>query len=161
MSTATQAYRGNAGTHLSSMQQASHSVVEQGAKQDLPTGSTPRKRVWEYVDEWELTQSRENLLRMRREQGLASTSSETFLAEHLPLPEAGDDLDDNEPIAIEEPIPPVESPISAASSTSQPPAPHPSLRPPMNRKITKSVLPSLAPLADARNVYTTRGSRRR
>lgn len=37
--------------------------MENGTREDAPTGSTPRKRAWEYDDEWELTGTREAVLR--------------------------------------------------------------------------------------------------
>jgi len=44
------------------MRQMTDSLVEQGSRQDLPTGSTPRKRVWQYTDEWELTKDRDTII---------------------------------------------------------------------------------------------------
>jgi kinesin family protein 11 len=37
--------------------------MENATREDVPTGSTPRKRVWEYDDDWERTGTREAVLR--------------------------------------------------------------------------------------------------
>ncbi|KAI0302057.1 hypothetical protein BC826DRAFT_495445 [Russula brevipes] len=57
-----QVYQKSASGHLSSMRKATDSVVDQGSREDLPTGSTPRKRVWQYTDNWELTQDRDAVI---------------------------------------------------------------------------------------------------
>lgn len=135
MTVAMEQYHSAAVSHISGLRQATHSIVEDGAKEDRPTGTTPRKRSWNYVDEWELTGSREALLKERRRRGISNACGETFLAEHLPLPEeeAPEDgvhegmLVDEEPEAMDEPedsenVPPSEDPPpsfkSSSSSTS-------------------------------------------
>lgn len=84
--------------------------------------------------------------------------SETFLAEHLPLPEDNGE-DDEDVISFELPqhlagsSVPVQSPplaLIAASHT----------RPPSKVPSGHKHVPSIGTLTDARNVYTTRGSRR-
>ena len=44
------------------MRKMTDSLVEQGGREDLPTGSTPRKRVWQYTDGWELTKDRDTII---------------------------------------------------------------------------------------------------
>lgn len=66
-------------------------------KEDTPTGSTPRRRAWNFADEWELTKSRDILLKEWRQKGVSSRESETFLATHLPLPN-----DEDEPLHAQE-----------------------------------------------------------
>jgi kinesin family member 11 len=44
------------------MREMTNSLVDQGSREDLPTGSTPRKRVWQYTDNWELTKDRETII---------------------------------------------------------------------------------------------------
>ncbi|KAG8880241.1 kinesin motor protein cin8 [Tulasnella sp. 403] len=41
-------------------------LMVEGTKEDVPTGATPRKRQWEVVDEWEVTEGREEVLRKWR-----------------------------------------------------------------------------------------------
>lgn len=48
---------------LSTLREISHTLIEQGARDDQPTGSTPRKRPLEFTTEWDLTRPREELLR--------------------------------------------------------------------------------------------------
>ena len=38
-------------------------MLEQASHQNPPTGTTPQKRKWSYIDKWERTQSRADLLR--------------------------------------------------------------------------------------------------
>ncbi|THH16360.1 hypothetical protein EW146_g4276 [Bondarzewia mesenterica] len=78
---------GNATTErLSTMRQVAHTLIEQGARDDLPTGKTPRKRVRQYVDRWELTKSRDVILKDWRQRIDCTSESETSLAESIPLP---------------------------------------------------------------------------
>ena len=49
----------------------------QGTKKDIPTGETPRKRTWSYVDQWELTKSREEIIETYRESGRQAEWSQT------------------------------------------------------------------------------------
>ena len=38
-------------------------LITEGTKDDIATGTTPRKRQWEYADHWQLTKGREEVLR--------------------------------------------------------------------------------------------------
>lgn len=78
-------YSKSATEDLSSMGQTMQSLMEQGTRDDSPTGLTPRKRVWQYVDQWELTQNRELILKNWRQRS-GSLGSDTFIPENLPLP---------------------------------------------------------------------------
>jgi kinesin family protein 11 len=133
-------------------------LAEHGARADTSTGSTPRKRVWQYVDQWELTKSRAELLQTWREAG-----SDTFLAEHQPLPEVELDEEDVDAMIVDQdfrsPLSEThrsESPttVSLASSVSSTMA----LPPPRLIAVAKKGVGSQPkiPLADTRNVYTTR-----
>ncbi|KAG2144941.1 P-loop containing nucleoside triphosphate hydrolase protein [Suillus cothurnatus] len=57
----------NTASRLTSLHQTARSLLDQGTREDIPTGMTPRKRAWEYVDEWELTESRDVILQSRRQ----------------------------------------------------------------------------------------------
>ncbi|KAJ4487931.1 kinesin 2 [Lentinula aciculospora] len=176
----TAAYQTASTSQLSVVQNAITALSNQGTKEDLSTGSTPRKRTWRYVDEWELTKDRKALLGEWRSEGMSGVGSETFLAEHLPLPADDEDLPevpeeermdvDAETIPSrsqspsEKEVPLVNSLQSSSSSTSSTlPAP---VRPNHTRQKSIPTLKKLSqqpqpPLVDSRNVYTTRGSRRR
>ena len=52
-----------------------NSLVDQGSREDLPTGSTPRKRVWQYTDNWELTKEREAIIQDWKRTGIQSQES--------------------------------------------------------------------------------------
>ncbi|KAI0035071.1 kinesin motor domain-containing protein, partial [Vararia minispora EC-137] len=54
---------------LVTVQSAARTLVDQGAREDLPTGRTPPKRTHTFVDSWELTRSRDALLRDRAKRG--------------------------------------------------------------------------------------------
>jgi kinesin family member 11 len=92
----TTAYHKAASTDISSIQQSTRSLAEQGTKEDAPTGLTPRKRVWQYVDHWELTQSRDMVLKTWRQRGATKASSDVFMDENLPFL-----MDENLPVQSE------------------------------------------------------------
>lgn len=62
------AHASAAASHMSSVQQRNKRILEEGTRQNPPTGTTPQKRKWSYVDKWERTQSRADLLRGYRRQ---------------------------------------------------------------------------------------------
>lgn len=87
----TQAYRGSAATSLSNIKHATRSLLEKGTRKDTPTGRTPRKRLWEYPDHWELTKPRDDLVReWKAGRGEGTVSS--GVQRHFPLVK----LEDNE-----------------------------------------------------------------
>ncbi|KAK0210776.1 kinesin 2 [Desarmillaria ectypa] len=156
--------KNSANSQVSSLGGAARSLAEQGAKEDVPTGSTPRRKVWEHVDHWELTKSRDYLLEVWRQKGLSSVDTETFLAEYLPLPEEDDiamAIHETLSSSVQSPGSPVApaSLISSASSVSCPSIPQPIMK--RNPKYSTKGSRVTGTLTDARNVYTTRGSRRR
>ncbi|KAJ3744704.1 kinesin 2 [Lentinula detonsa] len=180
----TSAFQTTTASQLSVVQKATMALSDQGTKEDLSTGSTPRKRTWRYVDEWGLTEDRKTLLETWRSQGISGVGSETFLAEHLPLPAEDENLNeepqtmnvDSEPIPSrsqspspsEQEVPFVNSLQSSSSSTSSTlPALLQSTHtrqksiPTLKKASGKAFQQPQAPLIDSRNVYTTRGSRRR
>jgi len=57
------------------MREMTNSLVNQGSREDLPTGSTPRKRVWQYTDNWELTKERETIIQDWKRRGAQSQES--------------------------------------------------------------------------------------
>ena len=61
------------------------SLVEQGGREDLPTGSTPRKRVWQYTDSWELTQDRDAIIQGWKRKAVQSQEDDSD-AESPPAP---------------------------------------------------------------------------
>jgi kinesin family protein 11 len=138
-------------------------LAEHGAQPDTPTGTTPRKRVWQYVDQWELTKSRGELLQTWREIEASATASDTFLAQQQPLREVGaEEEEDGDAMAVDE----VMSPLSESGSSGESPAAV-SLAssassialPPPSQVAKKGVgsRPRIAPLADMLNVCTRRG----
>jgi kinesin family protein 11 len=172
----TETYHSASATHLSSMDQATQALAEQGAREDAPTGTTPRKRVWEYVDRWELTKSRDAILRAWKERGISGAGSEAFPVGRLHLPE--EELDEDTEMAVDEAKSPLvepevfgsEYPIAASlassvSSMASIPVPtsHHALAQPLKKGVGKKPsLPTLGTLTDSRttNVHTTQGSRR-
>ncbi|KAJ7109400.1 kinesin 2 [Mycena epipterygia] len=158
LSSVTDTYHKISRNELSSAKNATKALAEHGANPDTSTGATPKKRVWQYVDQWELTRSRGELLETWRNTGISSAGSETFLAEHRPLPEV--EAEEDEMVVDEEPLtessssspsPAAVSLASSASSTAAPP-----LRQIPVAKKTVGSKPGIAPLTDTRNVYTTR-----
>ncbi|KAL0946870.1 hypothetical protein HGRIS_013036 [Hohenbuehelia grisea] len=118
-------YHSLAFSSLATLQHAVEDLAEEGTRQDSPTGSTPKKRVWEYVDQWELTKSRGDILSTWRRRGMSEAGSETFVAEHLPLPgdvpqEDGDEDEDVTQMPIVDPLQmsPARSEVSSVQSES-------------------------------------------
>lgn len=149
----------------------------------MATGATPRKRSWNFEDQWELTRSRDVLLKEWRRRGHSQAKSETFLAEHLPLPDVEEPEEDREdemvvdsgtPEEVEEsitppaseledlPPPQVKSLSSSASSTSSSiPPPLAGLKKPTQGVFSKLGLPPMGTLTErSTNVIVTRGTRR-
>ena len=93
----TTTYHKAANTDISSIQQSTRSLAEQGTKEDAPTGLTPRKRVWQYVDHWELAPSRDMVLKTWRQRGATKASSDVFMNENLPFL-----MDENLPVQSED-----------------------------------------------------------
>ncbi|KAJ7063348.1 P-loop containing nucleoside triphosphate hydrolase protein [Mycena amicta] len=137
LSSATDMYHKTSKSELASMRDATKTLAEQGTKVDASAGNTPKKRSWQYIDQWELTKSRGELLQAFREpavdeeDGMAVDECESPLEAHSPSP-----------IAV--------SLASSASSISMPPLP------PQIPVLRKGSKPVVAPLIDTRNVYTTR-----
>ncbi|KIY61043.1 kinesin-domain-containing protein [Cylindrobasidium torrendii FP15055 ss-10] len=152
-------YNDATGSHISSLNGATTLLSTEGARPDVSSGSTPKKRAWNYVDEWERTESRESVLRGWREQGVSEVGNETFTAEHLPLP---DGLDEDEASGSEVVEPEVVEPeVEEQEDPPTPPPPPPRQRRPTLKERTRSREPSAPdPLVDTKNVYLTRGSRR-
>jgi kinesin family protein 11 len=58
------------------MRKMTDSLVERGGREDLPTGSTPRKRVWQYTDNWELTKDRDTIIQGWKRRAVQSQENE-------------------------------------------------------------------------------------
>jgi len=59
------------------MRKMTDSLVEQGSREDLPTGSTPRKRIWQYTDSWELTKDRDTIVQGWKRRAVQSQEDES------------------------------------------------------------------------------------
>jgi len=159
LSSTTQAYHSTTTGQISTLRQVTESLVEAGTREDKPTGSTPRKKTWRYQNQWELTKSRDVVLKEWKQQGASAKDSETFLAGQLLLPdgdkeEVGTDDDDtlmreanDEAAEVEEEVlarsvtSSVSSSSTAASVTIQQKclSPPPILAPPVPAPIPKPV----------------------
>jgi len=58
------------------MRKMTDSLVERGGREDLATGSTPRKRVWQYTDNWELTKDRDTIIQGWKRRAVQSQEDE-------------------------------------------------------------------------------------
>jgi kinesin family member 11 len=105
------------------MREMTNSLVDQGSREDLPTGSTPRKRVWQYTDNWELTKERESIIQDWKRRGVQlqdngsdseSSSSRRRIPperspaslKQLPLPSVADQPEDISESELQDPLPP-------------------------------------------------------
>ncbi|KAI9065177.1 kinesin-domain-containing protein [Trametes sanguinea] len=87
MAEAVDNFNAAASSSLGAIRRATQDLVEEATREDMPTGHTPRKRSRKVVEDLPRTEPREVLVRRWRQRGMSSVGSETFLAEHLPLPE--------------------------------------------------------------------------
>ncbi|KAG2349879.1 kinesin-domain-containing protein [Suillus weaverae] len=159
LSDAIEKHGNNTTSRLTSLHQTARSLLDQGTREDIPTGMTPRKRAWEYVDEWELTQSRDAILQSRRQGEPTRHASEPPPSqdpvETLPQQMEVDTPDDawsDEPQALAPPSPPAVSLSSLTSSTATlteiPVAPLAVPRMLKKPATLKSGLPTLGALVD-------------
>lgn len=132
--------------------------MKQGTVEDAPTGSTPRKKAWNYVDQWELTKGRDELLRLHREEIATNYDAD------VQLDEEEEDTPTESVPAMEQWSPTAPStsatPLLSSTSSTSSAVPHPQLRPP-KPKVFGHVPGTGPPLMDTKNVYASRGSRRR
>ena len=163
----TSTYHKAASTDLSSIHESTRSLAEQATKEDTPTGATPRKRVWQYVDRWELTQSRDVVLNAWRQRRGSNASVDTFMNENIP-PQLT--VTEEDAMAIDcvilpsgscvgdcEEVPP-ESPTAVSLASSESSTSIPMGQPIMQKKSTKTSLRTLTDLPT--NLIIQRGSRR-
>jgi|ERR1700722_12995953 len=152
-----------ASAHLTSTMHATRMLAEQGAQQDVPTGKTPRKRNWDYINEWDLTANRDVIIKSSRQRGLSKVNREISTLPPLHVKSSPDAMIYVTAKPIVEPArPEVSSPspltvsMSSSSSSSTPPLPHPILD---YRKL--GVNKTAGALTERpTNILTTRGSRR-
>ena len=79
----TKYYSDTAIGHLEAIKQSASSLTNNGIK-EVSSGNTPRKRKWQYNDEWALTKSRDELLQAWIQCQTSTTKME--LNDELPTP---------------------------------------------------------------------------
>ncbi|KAI0831405.1 kinesin-domain-containing protein [Trametes gibbosa] len=106
MSTAVSDLNEATSNSLGAIRQATEDLMNEATREDMPSGLTPRKRSRRVVDDLPHTEPREVLVRKWRQRGMSAVGSETFLAEHLPLPEEDTDspTGPSELLAIDSPV---------------------------------------------------------
>ena len=132
------------------MRKMTDSLVEQGGREDLPTGSTPRKRVWQYTDSWELTKDRDTVIQDWKRRGVESqrqdeSDSESSSAlRDIPQSPPSDSLKQLplssvtvRPEDISEPLDPMPPPYLEADPQQPPISNHPI-------QLASSVVPTIA-----------------
>jgi kinesin family member 11 len=169
------------------MRKMTDSLVDQGSREDLPTGSTPRKRVWQYTDSWELTKDRDTIIEGWKWRAVQSQDDECASSSRCPSPVLPRDSvmqnvqDTPRPANVAEqlsPLPPpyVESNVEEPPTSNFPlpmaplvvPALVPAVALPaavsnstMKTKIGKSVIPAMGTLTErSTNLIYGRGTRR-
>lgn len=129
MSDTIEKHSNNTSSRLVSLHQTARSLLDQGTREDVPTGMTPRKRVWEYADQWELTKSRDAILQSRRRGEPMRHASEPSLSQDPQSPaeslsegmevELPPSSNPNEYIGeLQTSVPPSPATVSLSSSTS-------------------------------------------
>ena len=88
---------------LESIERASKNLLSKGAKEDTPTGNTPRKRKWQYLDDWRLTESRQVLLSRNERHKTTAVGPET-LPETTQPPSKTADIENEAPTTETPPV---------------------------------------------------------
>ncbi|EIW85175.1 kinesin-domain-containing protein [Coniophora puteana RWD-64-598 SS2] len=182
-------YHREAGSKLGTLKESTKLLIDNGTKEDVSTGLTPRKREWEYVDHWELTGSRDAILKswkggdsskipslerslsaLSRASSRGTNSPVDMEDERTPSPESVCEPEPEPELQQPNPTPPISLSSSASSTTTlaMPPppalAPAPASAPPPPLKkaaSTKSGLPGVGTLAEKpTNTLPTRQLRR-
>ncbi|OJT15735.1 Kinesin-like protein bimC [Trametes pubescens] len=106
MSAAVEHLNAAATSSLGTIRNTVQDLATEATREDKPTGLTPRKRGRRVVEDLPRTEPREVLVRRWRQRGMSAVGSETFLAEHLPLPEEDGDSPSGSPevMAVASPI---------------------------------------------------------
>jgi kinesin family protein 11 len=131
------------------MRKMTDSLVERGGREDLPTGSTPRKRVWQYTDSWELTQDRDAIIQGWKRKTVQSQEDESDSEPspalrdipRLPPPESLKQVPlpsvTVQPKDISEPLDPMPPPYLEADPQRPPTSNHPI-------QLASSIVPTIA-----------------
>ncbi|KAF9532996.1 P-loop containing nucleoside triphosphate hydrolase protein [Crepidotus variabilis] len=96
--------------NLESIEQAANNLLSKGLKEDIPTGSTPKKRKWQYRDEWELTKSREELidgLRHERRPEREQEEEDVQMYDNEEKPKEAMEMENDPPIVETPPVQPL------------------------------------------------------
>jgi kinesin family member 11 len=118
-----------AATHLNAIVEGKQRLIEEGIREDLPTGMTPMKRTWDYVEHWDLTKPREEVLSQWRKQRARITPVDSVARPLGDVDEDMVDADANEaidldgrpaPVSREEETPPTISPPQSSLSAALP-----------------------------------------
>lgn len=151
-------YHKAASKDLMSSEQTARSLIDEGTREDTPTGLTPRKRVWQFVDQWELTKSRETVLQSWRLGSRDNLSPcDTFSQRPLPVEEVimeDPPLPSHPPdtMEVDEPDSPTAISLeSSAASSVAVPLPPLQLRAPIKRKPSASLMPKAPALMERTN----------
>jgi hypothetical protein len=101
--------------HIAALEQTSRDLLSDVKTQDTPTGQTPRKRRWDYVDSWALTDDRETILQawrnrdptpslstsitasddLKSEPGMAPEQETAVIGEHMSIDPMGSEQAEN------------------------------------------------------------------
>ncbi|KAG6850995.1 hypothetical protein H0H93_004482 [Arthromyces matolae] len=161
LGTAKTGYRDTVTETLSALQTSIETICEHGAQEDRSTGQTPRKRKWNFVDEWSLTKPRDSILKVWRGDALSSMDG-GIEAEQLSLAESELESQDSKktdddiastPDVETENVPPPPPPLPQQLAVPPVPVLGTRLASKMGHKRVSSIVDTLG---DARNVYTTR-----
>lgn len=66
--------------NIDTLQKTASAILDKGMRDDQPTGETPQKRQWNYVEQWPLAPSRDQIV-----QGLKPIADEVVVEEATPV----------------------------------------------------------------------------
>jgi hypothetical protein len=159
--TSAKTYKTAAEKSLSLLKQSYQNLSEQGNRHDVPTGSTPRKKKWQYNDHWELTEDRERILQRWKSSSVKEEDSDS-IEDQLSLKRKGRDPVEEE-LEMDCSDPPrqmahfqLPDPLSVAISS------YNAADEPVAKSTKADMGPPVLPLeVDTKNIHLARGSRRR
>jgi hypothetical protein len=173
LANATATYHQSTVTSLSNVKEAVRAMVDEGARDDIPTGTTPCKRTFELIDHWQLTKRCESILKEKARTRVVNESN--------PMPNESQEPTIRPADIVEEPLVPdtdddmlsasesfllasLQSPESSSAETPRPAVLQPLAVLKKAARIggpKKSALPTMGTLTDRpTNLVTSRRPRR-
>lgn len=136
------------GQQLGALTSTTKSLAHRAIAEDTPTGTTPKKRKWEYEDEWDVVADRATAIKQWREKRAPLTNSEPVIEEvtSATTPSTAEEpgyVDYEVPLAVEDEDEDEEDVEIAAPTLSPEPAPALAPKPAVRSKSLAALVPGI------------------